>query len=294
MNGQNSVTESESFNYDAFESAFQGDGGFEAEPAVEETEPYEADSQKGQEEPAAENQEALEENAAGESDSVELGADGPEPLKLPKEALLQLQSALGADPVGLIQKGIAYDKKAERELRLLGTYAEASGMTMEQYLDALENSIADRKLENEVELARQEFPDTPDEALRVIAQQRREAREAFERQQADERQKEILAGRERINHIIEESRKNAAKNAWAEYEKVSGAHKAEDVPKRVLELVKEGMTPIAAFWRNEAELAKEKAGFRDKERDNALKSAGSMAGAAEQGADPFLRGFYSI
>ena len=40
-------------------------------------------------------------------------------IMLPQEAVQQLRGALGTDPVALLQKGMNYDHKAERELRVL-------------------------------------------------------------------------------------------------------------------------------------------------------------------------------
>ncbi len=302
MDDQNTITEP--FDSDAFVSAFndiepetpqatEESQGSEGPQASEEPEgpeaPQASEESQGSEEP---DKEEIPENPAQPEDVITLDVGLDKPLTLPRSAVAQLRSALGSDPLEIIRKGMGYDQKAARELFLLDTYADASGMTREQYLDALEKSVEDRRLETEMELARREFPDTPDDALAVIAQQRREAKAAFERQKADEKAKEIQAGRERINNIIAESRRTAARNAWAEYEKISGAHKAEDVPQRVLDLVKEGMAPVAAYWRHQAEQAQEQAAIRKKERENKNKSVGSLSGIAEQGSDPFLRGFY--
>lgn len=61
-------------------------------------------------------------------------------IMLPAEAVSALQGALGANPVELLQKGMNYENKAARELRVLDQYAEAAGMNRQQYLEQLEGA----------------------------------------------------------------------------------------------------------------------------------------------------------
>lgn len=93
-------------------------------------------------------------------------------ILLPADAVQALTGALGANPVELLQKGMNYDAKGEREFRLLDRYAEASGMSRQQYLEQLEGVQRQQMLEGEIEKCRSEFPDTPDAALRAIAEGR--------------------------------------------------------------------------------------------------------------------------
>ena len=115
-------------------------------------------------------------------------------IMLPQEAVQQLRGALGTDPVALLQKGMNYDHKAERELRVLDQYAAASGMTRAQYLAQLEQAQQQQELAAELEKARSEFPEgTPDAALQEIAKSRVASKRAAEQQQRDvyKRQKSL-------------------------------------------------------------------------------------------------------
>ncbi len=226
-----------------------------------------------------------------------ISIEGGKDIVLGADVLAALQSATGADPEALIQKGLSYDRKAQRELALLDRYAGESGMTRERYLDALENMVEDRKLQSEIEKARGEFPDAPEDALALIARQRREAEKARERQREDDDRKALKAGRERVRRMVEETRRRNMKAAADEYEKVSGVRRVEDIPERVRELVREGMTPVAAHWRYTAETeqakAKERGEIERKQAENRAASPGSMRGAGADGSDAFLRGLWN-
>ena len=99
-------------------------------------------------------------------------------IMLPADAVQALTGALGANPVELLQKGMNYDHKAEREMRVLDQYAEASGMSRQQYLEQLESARNEQLLSAEIEKCRAEFPETPDVALKAIAEGRMASRRA--------------------------------------------------------------------------------------------------------------------
>ena len=75
-------------------------------------------------------------------------------IMLPAEAVSALQGALGANPVELLQKGMNYENKAARELRVLDQYAEAAGMNRQQYLEQLEGARNEQLLSAEMEQCR--------------------------------------------------------------------------------------------------------------------------------------------
>ena len=110
-------------------------------------------------------------------------------FQLPADAVQALTGALGANPVELLQKGMNYDAKGEREFRLLDRYAEASGMSRQQYLEQLEGVQRQQMLEGEIEKCRSEFPDTPDAALRAIAEGRLASQRAEQVRAAQQRQR---------------------------------------------------------------------------------------------------------
>ena len=213
-------------------------------------------------------------------------------IMLPQEAVQQLRGALGTDPVALLQKGMNYDHKAERELRVLDQYAAASGMTRAQYLAQLEQAQQQAELNAEIEKARSEFPEAPDAALQEIAKSRVASKRAAEQQQRAQQQAAVQQVQQRANQAVQEARRKAEIKGWDDYEKLAGVHKPEDIPPRVVELVqKEGMTPTAAHWRYQAEQAQQQNAINKKDQQNRQQSAGSLTGASDD-ADAFLAGLF--
>lgn len=216
-------------------------------------------------------------------------------ILLPADAVQALTGALGANPVELLQKGMNYDAKGEREFRLLDRYAEASGMSRQQYLEQLEGVQRQQMLEGEIEKCRSEFPDTPDVALRAIAEGRLASQRAEQVRAAQQRQAEITAAQQRIDQTVRQARQEADIRAWDEYEALAGVHKPEDVPPRVMELVtKEHMTPVAAHWRYMSEQAQQQVEIEKKNNQNRQMSPGSMTGREGDTSDPFLRGLLGL
>ena len=204
-------------------------------------------------------------------------------IMLPADAVQALTGALGANPVELLQKGMNYDRKAEREMRVLDQYAEASGMSRQQYLEQLESARNEQLLSAEIEKCRAEFPETPDVALRAIAEGRMASRRAAEAQAAEQRRAELSAMQQRIDQTVEQAREEADARAWEEYVSLSGVKSFEEVPKRVLELVQqEAMTPVAAHWRYMSEQAQQQVEIEKKNNQNKQMSPGSMGGAGEE------------
>lgn len=216
-------------------------------------------------------------------------------ILLPADAVQALTGALGSNPVELLQKGMNYDAKGEREFRLLDRYAEASGMSRQQYLEQLEGVQRQQMLEGEIEKCRSEFPDTPDAALRAIAEGRLASQRAEQVRAAQQRQAEITAAQQRIDQTVQQARQEADIRAWDEYEALAGIHKPEDVPPRVMELVtKEHMTPVAAHWRYMSEQAQQQVEIEKKNNQNRQMSPGSMTGREGDTSDPFLRGLLGL
>lgn len=216
-------------------------------------------------------------------------------ILLPADAVQALTGALGANPVELLQKGMNYDRKGEREFRLLDQYAEASGLSRAQYIEQLERSQNEQLLEREIEKCRGEFPETPDAALRAIAEGRMAARRAEEQQKAQQRQAELSAMQQRIDQTVQQAKRQGEMKAWDDYEKIAGVQKPEDIPPRVMELVQtEGMTPTAAHWRYQSELAQQQVEIEKKNNQNRQMSPGSMTGREGDTSDPFLRGLLGL
>ena len=292
------------FNGDDFLAALEGNDDLENQQTAAEGE--EETVQDG-----AENQRAEEQQEEPENQPPEGGEVPPEAVEqpvqtvplvfngqqilLPADAVQALTSALGANPVELLQKGMNYDRKAEREMRVLDQYAEAAGMNRQQYLEQLEGARNEQLLSAEMEQCRTEFPDTPDAALKAIAEGRMASRRAAEAQAAEQRRAELTAMQQRIDQTVEQAREEADARAWEEYVSLSGVKSFEEVPKRVLELVQqEAMTPVAAHWRYQAEQNQQAVRIAEKNQTNRQTSPGSVAGNESDTSDPFLRGLLGL
>lgn len=167
-------------------------------------------------------------------------------------------------------------------------------MSRAQYIEQLEAAQRQQELAAEVEKCRAEFPDTPDAALRAIAEGRMAAKRAAAQQQAVQREQQLAAVRQRAASAVQQARQQAEVKAWDDYEQIAGVHTREDIPPRVLELVqKEGMLPVAAHYRYQAEQKDQQLGIQQKAAQNRQQSVGSLAGDAATGgfeAD-FMKGF---
>lgn len=272
---------------DVAEGAPEGDGdGLENQQT-------DTDTQDEPENQPPEGGEVPPETAEQPVQTVPLVYNGQQIL-LPADAVQALTGALGANPVELLQKGMNYDRKAEREMRVLDQYAQAAGMNRQQYLEQLEGARNEQLLSAEMEQCRAEFPDTPDPALKAIAEGRMASRRAAEAQAAEQQRAELSAMQQRIDQTVAQAREEADARAWEEYVSLSGVKSFEEVPKRVLELVQqEAMTPVAAHWRYQAELNQQAVRIAEKNQTNRQTSPGSMTGTGEESgfeAD-FLRAF---
>lgn len=292
------------FNGDDFLAALEGNDDLENQQTA-------ADGAEETVQDGAENQRAEEQQEEPENQPPEGGEVPPETVEqpvqtvplvfngqqilLPADAVQALTGALGANPVELLQKGMNYDRKAEREMRVLDQYAEAAGMNRQQYLEQLEGARNEQLLSAEIEKCRAEFPETPDAALKAIAEGRMASQRAAAAQAAEQRRAELTAMQQRIDQTVAQARQEADEKAWDEYETLAGVHKPEDIPPRVMELVQtEGMTPTAAHWRYQSELAQQQVQIEKKNNMNKQMSPGSVAGNEGDTSDPFLKGFLGL
>ena len=292
------------FNGDDFLAALEGNDDLENQQTA--AEGAEETVQDGTEDQRAEEQQEEPENQPPEGgevppetveqpvQTVPLVYNGQQIL-LPADAVQALTGALGANPVELLQKGMNYDAKGEREFRLLDQYAEASGMSRQQYLEQLESARNEQLLSAEIEKCRAEFPETPDAALKAIAEGRMASQRAAAAQAAEQQRAELTAMQQRIDQTVEQAREEADARAWEEYVSLSGVKSFEEVPKRVLELVQqEAMTPVAAHWRYQAEQNAQAVQIEKKNNQNKMTSPGSVQGNEGDTSDPFLRGLLGL
>lgn len=292
------------FNGDDFLAALEGNDDLENQQTA--AEGAEETVQDGAEDQRTEEQQEEPENQPPEGgevppetveqpvQTVPLVYNGQQIL-LPADAVQALTGALGANPVELLQKGMNYDRKAEREMRVLDQYAEAAGMNRQQYLEQLEGARNEQLLSAEIEKCRAEFPETPDVALRAIAEGRMASQRAAAAQAAEQQRAQLTAMQQRIDQTVAQARQEADERAWDEYETLAGVHKLEDVPSRVMELVNsEGMTPVAAHWRYQAEQNAQAVQIEKKNNQNKMTSPGNVQGNKGDTSDPFLRGLLGL
>ena len=303
-NTSDSGADMDGFNGDDFLTALEGNDDLEnqqtaAEGEEETVQDGAEDQRTGEQQEEPENQppeggEVPPETVEQPVQTVPLVYNGQQIL-LPADAVQALTGALGANPVELLQKGMNYDRKAEREMRVLDQYAEASGMNRQQYLEQLESARNEQLLSAEIEQCRTEFPDTPDAALKAIAEGRMASQRAAAAQAAEQQRAQLDAMQQRIDQTVAQARQEANEKAWDEYEVLAGVHKPEDIPPRVMELVNsEGMTPVAAHWRYQAEQNAQAVQIEKKNNQNKMTSPGSVQGNKGDTSDPFLRGLLGL
>lgn len=213
-------------------------------------------------------------------------------ILLPEAAVQQLRGALGMDPVTLLQKGMNYDQKAERELRIIDQFAAASGMNRAQYLSQLEQMQRAGELKAEIEKVKTEFPEgTPDAALQEIAQNRITSRHAAMQQKAMQEQAAVRQMQQKAQAAVQQAKAKALANEWGRYEAETGIHTPDKIPPRVMELVQQGKSPMEAHLMYQYEQIQQKLDQIKKQQDNRNRSTGSLAGGADE-ADEFLSGLF--
>ncbi|MGO5027507.1 hypothetical protein [Candidatus Agathobaculum pullicola] len=266
------------------------DGGLEnQQPDGQQGEP-EQQEQEGGEQPPAEEQPPAQEPPQ----LVPLVYNGQQ-IMLPQDAVQEIGRALGMDAIELLQKGMNYEHKNERELAVLNQYAAAANMTVPQFIQQLEQRKQAQELEEEVKKLKNEFPATEEGALLEIAKGRVAVRRNAQMQQAHAREAQMQQLRSRVDQSVQEMQKQREDAQWTAYEKETGIHTPDKIPPRVWELVNQGKTPMEAHWQYQSEQAKaelkKQTNIHQQQERNRQATTGSLAGAAVE-EDAFLAGLY--
>lgn len=266
------------------------DGGLEnQQPDGQQGEP-EKKEQEGGEQPPAEGQPPAQEPPQ----LVPLVYNGQQ-IMLPQAAVQEIGRALGANAIELLQKGMNYEHKNERELAVLNQYAAAANMTVPQFIQQLEQRQQMQELETEVEKLKTEFPASEENALREIAKSRVAARRNEQMQQAHAREAQMQQLRSRVDQSVQDLKKQREIAQWEDYIKETGIKAVEEVPPRVIELVREGKTPLEALWKYQSEQAKAELdrqnNINQQQERNRQATTGSLAGAAVE-EDAFISGLF--
>lgn len=278
---------------DSFEEGMDSDTPITAEPEAG------TDSPTAQQEDETAPQESQTEShevqqppqAAQELVSVAVGNTS---IGLPKSAVDALSNALGGNAAEVIRRGLEYDNKNTREMALLTRLAEVSGKDLPTFMQEAEQQMIQMQVEREMQNVRAELQEgTPDEAIRIIAQKRvedannRRAFQQFQQRQA-QAQQAARARQQAVNDKVQ---------PWRDYIQQFGITRMEDIPKEVLAFADQGMNPIAAHYRFQAEQAqaqmRQMQAATKKNEQNRQSAVGSMGSSGGDEADAFLSGLLS-
>ncbi|OUP53966.1 hypothetical protein B5F17_01785 [Butyricicoccus pullicaecorum] len=278
---------------DSFEEGMDSDTPITAEPEAGTDSPTaqqedEITPQESQSEPQQVQQPP---QAAQELVSVAVGNTS---IGLPKSAVDALSNALGGNAAEVIRRGLEYDNKNTREMALLTRLAEVSGKDLSTFMQEAEQQMIQMQVEREMQNVRAELQEgTPDEAIRIIAQKRvedannRRAFEQFQQRQA-QAQQAARARQQAVNDKVQ---------PWRDYIQQFGITRMEDIPKEVLAFADQGMNPIAAHYRFQAEQAqaqmRQMQAATKKNEQNRQSAVGSMGSSGGDEADAFLSGLLS-
>ena len=229
--------------------------------------------------------------AAQEVVSVAIGNTS---IGLPKSAVDALSNALGGNAAEVIRRGLEYDNKNTREMALLTRLAEVSGKDLSTFMQEAEQQMIQMQVEREMQNVRAQLPEgTPNEAIRMIAQKNvedtnnRRAFQQFQQRQA-QAQQAARARQQAVNDKVQ---------PWRDYLQQFGITRMEDIPKEVLAFADQGMNPIAAHYRFQAEQAqaqmRQMQAATKKNEQNRQSAVGSMVSSGDDEADAFLSGLLS-
>lgn len=271
-----------------------GDGGLENQQPDGQLQEPEQDKGDGAAPPSDQQQEQPSPQQQQPPQLVQMTYNGQQYM-LPQAAIDEIGRALGVNAVELLQKGMNYDHKAERELSILNRYAAAANMSLPQFLQSLETLRQQQELAAEVEKCKKEFPNSEDGAVQEIAKSRLAARRNAELQQAHARAAQAQQLRSRVDQTVQQMQKQREEAQWDAYENETGINDPEDIPSRVWELVHQGCTPLEAHWRYQNEQAqaelKRQNDIKQQQERNRQTSTGSLAGVGVE-EDAFLAGLF--
>lgn len=272
---------------DAGQNQEQGaDGGLGNQQTDGQQEEPEKPQEGGQETPTEQQQQ--------EPELVPLTYNGQQ-IMMPKGAVDEIGRALGMDAITLLQKGMNYDRKNERELAVLNQYAAAANLTVPQFIQQLEQRQREQEFAQEIEKLKAEFPASEEGALREIAKSRVAARRQEQMQQAQARDMQLQQLRSRVDQSIQSMQQKKIDEQWTAYENATGIHTPDKIPPRIWELVNQGSTPMEAHWQYQAEQAQSEIqknkSIQQQAQKNTQTTTGSLAGGGVE-EDAFLSGLF--
>lgn len=290
---------------DAFLDGLMGeDEAMQIQPPEEPAEEEAESDGETEEEPVEESEEENEESDSEETEeqqtreyvTLNFGAGA---VNVPADAVMAFSQALGQDVTGVIQKGLAYDSKNAREIGILERFAKSARVSLDEYVNLLEENIEKQEVQMEVNRLRGQYPeDTPDEALEDIAKnviaQRREA----ETRQQQEQQTAMQA---QVSQQMAQMRAGEIQQGVAAFmQQHPEIRSSADVPEEVWNIMNTPGMTLAAAWERwqaqqaqaEAEQLRQQLEIERKNKQNRQQSAGSQQGGGDS-HDAFLEGLFS-
>ena len=206
-------------------------------------------------------------------------------LSVPKSALDSITKVIGADAAATIQKGMDYDRKINNTPlhKIIDKYAEASGMTRDEYVEWL-SAHADTALgESERTKVLKQHPDWDDEKVNMQAEIN-----LLSKQKARTEQKATEKLSAEFN----------AQKPFIEF--VQKYPDVKEFPKEVSDDIEKGISPIIAYEAYQqkqvydAKMAElnTKIEQADTKGKNKAKAAGSMKDNTAGEHDDFLDGLF--
>ena len=293
---------------DAFMEAFEDIDAGEDQPATDDPKPQDTPEAEPQTTEQVDKPEKPAEEQPGTGEDQQQPDAKPAPTErmvplvyngqrtaLPESAVMALSRALGgSDVVSLLQKGMNYEARGQREISILDRYAQAGGYdNRAAYMDAMEQQLSQHRIDTEVKRLQEQYPEIPEEALRPLAERTVNDRIAQEKSQADQQARQAS---------MEEFQRKGREmtRPWMEFLRAYPNVDPKSLDKEFFELVNTGLHPQAAYERQqgekaraEAEKLKEQIKAAEKNSRNRQQTVGSMASDGDN-ADSFLSGFGMI
>ena len=189
------------------------------------------------------------------------------------------------EAVTLAQKGMNYDHVvAERDnlkqnRAYIERFAKDSGMSVEQYMAALESNSQQSAQQSEIQNIEEQYPDLPDDAMTELARLRIEKRNReLAQAEAEENQRAM----------------DARTKPWRDFIKAFPDVSVKDLPDTVIQEIESGKTPIEAYQSHLITELTKTARIAEQKGMNKARAVGSAKGDAdEKQKDSFLDGFLS-
>ena len=202
------------------------------------------------------------------------------------------------EAVALAQKGMNYDKKLaelealknSRQIQMIERLAKESNLSVEEYLDSVEQQFEKQTIAKICDQIRRKYPDIDKAALEEMAksqyaliQQDKKQKELEESKNSKMQEEDIQKKEERLNQMVSDF--------LEEYPEVNLEEELKDA--EFAKLLEKGESLVSAYRKIENQRLKTQLNAEKLNNKNKAKSTGSLSGEAtalEQ--DAFRNGFW--